>query len=41
MIRNGITVFYVKEWYDKDIKYVEHLFDYRKKDLYSFEHLRE
>ena len=28
--------FYYKSWYDRGIKLIEHIYDYRKKDFYNF-----
>ena len=33
-------MFFYKDWYQKGIKYLEHVFDYRTKTLYNFENFK-
>ncbi len=37
---NSKTIF-LKDWYDKGIMYVHHIYDYRIKQLYSFDDLKD
>ena len=39
-IRKGDSLFYLKEWHEKEIKYLDHLFDYRTNEFYSFEQFK-
>ena len=39
-IRSGDFVLYYKTWYEKGIKYIEQLYDFRNKEFYSFEHFK-
>lgn len=39
-IKNNCNTFYINEWYEKGIKYLQHIFDYRTKQFYSFENIK-
>ena len=39
-LNNTKTLFY-KAWYDKGIKFIEHLFDFRSKQFYTFEQMKQ
>ena len=39
-IKNRGNVLFFNEWYERGIKFVEHIFDFRSKMFYTFEHLK-
>ena len=41
MITLNNKTFFYKSWYDKGLKYVEHVFDFRINQFYSFENFKE
>ena len=39
-IKNENKTFYYKKWFEKGIKYIEHIFNIRQKVFYTFQHIK-